>query len=84
MQYNDRELRVIELKEQVSRSVEELIQALIDIDENSKDAELNSVSIDDGNGGRITLSHKKDLSKRSVITITTNHLKLEYTIDSDN
>ena len=81
MQYSESELRIIELKERVNRSVEELIQALIEIDESGEDAEINNVSIDDGNGGRITLSQKKDLLKRSVMTITTSHLKLEYLID---
>ena len=64
MNYDEQELRVIELKERVIRSVEELIQELIDVDENDDESLLNEVSISDGKGGRITLSSKKDIKKR--------------------
>ena len=69
--------KAIALYNQIDKSLAELLDVLSQIDENNVAAAENEWSIDDNNGGRITLSYEP---KRQELTISKGRLKLVYDI----
>jgi hypothetical protein len=67
--------RAIRLYNQIDKSLAELLEVLGEIDENDAATAINEWTIDDNNGGRITLNYEP---KQQELAISKGRLKLVY------
>lgn len=78
----NRKLQVIDKTHTLYRSLHEVIEAILAIDVKDPNGEINETSIDDGNGGRITLSKPLlNNNGREAIKISTRDMECVLYID---
>ncbi len=71
----NRKLQAIDKTQALYRSLHAVIEAILAIDLDDPDNEINETSIDDGNGGRITLSKPMSVNGREAIKLKTRDME---------
>lgn len=76
----NRKLQVIDKTHTLYRSLNEVIEAILAIDTDNPDTEINETTIEDGRGGQITLS-KTLTNGREAVKISTRDRECILYID---
>lgn len=77
----NRKLQVIDKTHTLYRSLNEVIEAILAIDTDNPDTEINETTIEDGQSGRITLSKPFNNNGREAIKISTRDMECMLYID---
>lgn len=71
----NRKLQAIDKTDALYRSLHAVIETILAIDLDDPDNEINETSIDDGSGGRITLSKPMNIGGREAIKLKTRDME---------